>query len=142
MKKIELKSRKILRKIFGCISLTAVAFVFQACYGTRPDGGYDIRVTGTVESKNTNQPIEGIKVAVSNEYQYGFTDENGKFDFYAFISEFDYPGRDTAYSPSKIKVHFLDIDSTENGSFRDTTIIIDPAYKDEVVINMQLEKKE
>lgn len=27
---------KILRKIFGGISLTAAMFVFQACYGTMP----------------------------------------------------------------------------------------------------------
>ena len=34
MKKIELKSRNLLRTIFGGISFTAMAFVFQACYGT------------------------------------------------------------------------------------------------------------
>lgn len=27
---------KLLRKIFGGLSLTAVMFVFQACYGTMP----------------------------------------------------------------------------------------------------------
>jgi len=37
MRKIELKSRKLLRIIFGSLSLTAMAFVFQACYGPPPD---------------------------------------------------------------------------------------------------------
>ena len=41
MKKIELKSRKLLRKVFNGISLTAVAFMFQACYGMPKDYMYD-----------------------------------------------------------------------------------------------------
>ena len=37
MKKIELKSRHLLRNMFKCLSFTAMAFVFQACYGMPPD---------------------------------------------------------------------------------------------------------
>ena len=37
MKKIELKSRHLLRNMFKCLSFTAMAFVFQACYGMPPE---------------------------------------------------------------------------------------------------------
>ena len=37
MRKIELKSRHLLRNMFKCISFTAMAFVFQACYGMPPE---------------------------------------------------------------------------------------------------------
>ena len=88
MKKIELKSRQLLRKIFNGISLTAVAFIFQACYGVGPDCYSDVRLTGTVTSKTTNLPIQGIKVTVNDEsHNIGITDENGKFDFYAGVSK-------------------------------------------------------
>ena len=141
MEKIELKSRKILRKIFGCISLTAVAFVFQACYGVEPDWYYDIKVTGTVRSKSTDVPIKGIKVVVNSERNFGITDENGNFDFYACVpnSHDYYDG--VEHVPDSIPIQFLDIDGDENGSFSDTTIIIDPAHKDEVKISVLLEDK-
>ena len=141
---MKLKTRKWLRAIFGCISLTAVAFVFQACYGTEPDWMYDIRVTGTVRAKTTNLPIQGIKIIVNHEkFNYGFTDKNGKFDFYASV-----PSREHDYfdgvtlKPDSVYVHFLDIDSIENGYFKDKTIIIDPALKDEVKIYVELDEKQ
>ena len=132
MKKIELKTRKLLRKIFGGISVTAVAFVFQACYGS-PDCYYDVKLTGTVTSKTTNLPIKGIKVIVNDEnHNIGITDKNGKFDFYVGIT----------CSDEQVSVRFCDIDGIENGHFADTTIFIDPAHKDEVKISVQmLEKK-
>ena len=134
MKKIELKSRKLLRKFFNGISLTAVAFIFQACYGMRGDCYDDVRLTGTVTSKTTNLPIQGIKVIVNDEsHNIGITDENGKFDFYAGISY---------CTDEQVSVRFLDIDGVENGHFADTTIIIDPADKDEVKINVKLEEKQ
>ena len=52
---------KLLRKLFGGISLTAAMFVFQACYGTGPEFEYrtiDIRV---IEAESGN-PIPNIKV--------------------------------------------------------------------------------
>ena len=150
MKKLELKWRKLLRAAFGCISFTAVAFVFQACYGTK-DMGYDVRLTGTVLSKTTHLPIKGIKVDVNcgrwygDEYNFGLTDEKGNFDFYVWISDRDwyYDECDSVrYSPDSVRVHFLDIDGTENGLFNDTTIIINPAYKNEVKINVMLSEKQ
>jgi len=147
MKKIELKSRKLLRTIFGCISFTAVAFVFQACYGPGPDQFYDVKMTGTVTSKTTNLPVKGIKVVVNDEkFGLGITDKNGKFDFYASVPArgyhyYDY-GDDVHYNPDSVKVHFLDIDGSANGLFSDKTIFIAPAHKDEVKIYVQLEEKQ
>jgi len=142
MKKLELKSRKLLRTIFGSISLTAMAFVFQACYGTKEDFYYDIKVTGTVRSKSTDVPIKGIKVVVNSERNFGITDENGNFDFYASVSNsHEYYNDSVRFAPDSVRVHFLDIDGDENGSFSDTTIIIDPARKDEVKISVLLEDK-
>jgi len=90
MKKIELNLRKLLRIVFGSLSLTAVAFIFQACYGMDRDDFYDVKLTGMVKSKTTNQPIQGIKVLVNaGGYNYGITDENGKFDFYASVPNYD-----------------------------------------------------
>jgi len=142
MKKIELKSRKLLRKIFNGISLTAVAFIFQACYGVPHDDFYDVRFTGTVTSKTTNLPIKGIKVTVNDEsHNIGITDAEGKFDFYAGVPNWEFDGNDVHYKPDSVSIHFRDIDGIENGFFRDTTIIIDPAHKDEVRINVELEEQ-
>ena len=142
MKKIELKSRKLLRTIFGGVSFTAMAFVFQACYGVEPDRYYDIKVTGTVRSKSTDTPIKGIKVTINSDHNFGITDENGNFNFYASVPDFyDYNSDSVRFAPDSVNVHFLDIDGEENGSFSDTIIIIDPAHKDEVKINVLLEDK-
>jgi len=128
MKKVELKSRKLLRKIFNGFSLTAVAFIFQACYGPCPgdcDSSYDVKISGIVTSETTNLPIKRIKVFVDEGVSYGFTNDDGKFNFYARVS-------------GSVDVHFRDIDGIENGHFADSTIIINPVRKDEVRINMAL----
>jgi hypothetical protein len=143
MKKIELKTRKLLRMIFGGITLTAVAFVFQACYGPPRDRYYDVKdvkLTGKVTSKTTNLPIKGIKVTVNDWYNYGITDENGNFDFYAEIPNWVYYRDNVHYTPDSIRVHFLDIDSIENGYFADKTIIVDPEMR-EIELNVELEEK-
>jgi hypothetical protein len=133
MKSIELKSRKFLRKMFNGISLTAVAFIFQACYGPGPDACCDMKLTGTVVSKTTNLPIKGIKVSVSNGVNFGLTDENGKFDFYSSIYDCSVKGNYT--------VSFLDVDGAANGQFNDKFIYIKFECKDEVKINVELEEK-
>ena len=135
MKKVELKSRKLLRKIFGGISLTVMVFIFQACYGMPMDRYCDVKLTGTVTSKTTNLPINGIKITVDEGLNYGFTDENGKFEFYASIPSW-------SYSEDGTQIHFLDIDSIENGHFTNKTIIIESVCKDEVKINVALDEKE
>jgi len=141
MNKIELKSRKLLRKIFNGFSLTAAAFVFQACYGMPLDDFYDVKLTGTVTSKTTNLPIKGIKVSVDKGVNYGFTDKNGKFGFYASVPNWDFERDGVQYTTDKVNIHFLDIDGIENGHFEDKTIIIDPAHNDEVKISVELDEK-
>lgn len=131
MKKLELKSRKLLRTLFGCFSFTAIAFIFQACYGTPEDDFCDIKLTGTVTSKTTNAPISGIKITVHKGVNYGITDKNGNFNFYASVSNW----HDSA------SVNFLDIDGNENGLFADTTIVVKHAKKDELIIHMELTEK-
>ena len=122
MKNLELKYRKLLRRIFGCVSFTAVAFVFQACYGTKEyPPPYEVRFIGTVKSSITILPIEGIKVTINGGFGMGITDKNGNFEFYTRIES--YNQRDS------VSMNFLDIDSTQNGYFADTTISV-PARKE------------
>lgn len=143
MKKRELKTRKILRNIFGGISITAAAFVFQACYGTGPDIDDDVKLTGTVKSNVTNLPIKGIKVTLSHdEYYYGITDKDGNFDFYVSFPKQGYSYLDNNYQPDHVGVHFLDIDGVENGLYADTTIFINPINKKEISINVELQEKQ
>ena len=139
MKKIELKTRNLLRNFFAGISLTAAAFIFQACYGMVEDTEYDLNLSGTVKSKITNMPIKGIKVTVNDGINYGITDNDGKFDFYASVPSWgEYEKDGVRYTPDSVMVHFLDIDGIENGLFADTTIIINPAHRHGVVINMEM----
>ena len=144
MKNIELKYRKLLRKVFGGISLTAVAFVFQACYGP-PDPFYDVKLTGTVKSKTTNLPIKGIQVAIKGgQIAYGFTDEKGRFNFYASVPNEYYTyssGDGERNTHDSVRVHFIDVDGIQNEHFEDKIIVINPAHKDEVIINVELEGK-
>jgi len=149
MQKIKNLKRKMIRYFCTGICLSSVAFVFQACYGSPHDEFYDVKLTGTVRSKTTNLPIKGIKISVNDERfgSYGFTDENGKFEFYATVpNSLDYYSvidstQTIRYTPDSVYVHFIDYDGIENGLFEDKTIIIAPAYKNEVKISVELEEK-
>ena len=57
--------RNILRKIIGGISLTSVMFVFQACYGTPQDFGFDLLVQGQVKSKTSDCQLKELKFQLS-----------------------------------------------------------------------------
>jgi len=133
MRKVELKTRQYLRKIFSGISLTAMAFVFQACYGPLPDEMYDVKFTGQVLSKSTSNPIKGIKVVVDDGLCYSFTDKDGKFNFY-----FSLPVRGNV-NKNEVMVRFLDVDGIENGCFEDKTIYIDAMRKNEVSVLAELD---
>lgn len=113
MKKLTDKKQKILRKIYGTLSLSSALFVFQACYGTPRDTGMDVYIQGFVKSKTTNQPIPGIKVSIDDHPEYELTDIDGKFKIYT--------SRDSVY-----RVKFEDIDSAKNGTFlpKDTVVRI------------------
>ena len=135
MKKIELRSRQWIRKLFGGVSLTAMAFVFQACYGPLPDDAYDVKFTGTVTSKTTNLPVKGIKVSVNEGLNYGFTDENGKFYFFAsFMNREGYSRTDS------VNIQVLDVDGPNNGLFADKMIVVEAINKKEVKLDVELEE--
>jgi len=143
MKKLKLKSKKLLWTFFCCISLIVVTFVFKGCYMLGTDGDYlHVRLMGTVESKITGLPIKEIKISVNTGYyNYGLTDENGIFDFYAEVSRLSSRGYDF-YKVDTIKINFLDIDSINNGYFADTTIIISHTRISELEIFMKMEEKQ
>ena len=107
------KKRKLLRRLYGTLSLSSALFVFQACYGSPHDMGMDVGLTGTVTSKTTNLPIPGIKVSIVDHPQYEITDNQGRFTIYT--------SHDT-----DLKVRFEDIDASTNGTFapKDTIVKI------------------
>jgi putative lipoprotein (rSAM/lipoprotein system) len=127
MKKLTDKKRRILRTVYGALSLSSALFVFQACYGTPQDMGIDVYIQGSVKSTATNQPISGIRVSIENHSQYEITDNEGKFGIYTT--------QDSVY-----KVKFEDTDSSKNGSFlpKDTIVkIIDES----TFLNVSLDAK-
>jgi hypothetical protein len=83
MKKLINTKRKIARWFYVPICLSAVAFVFQACYGMGPDWGPDVLIEGRVKSNTTDEPIRGISVSVENHTHHRHaTDSNGFFSIY------------------------------------------------------------
>jgi hypothetical protein len=131
MKTLGLKSRMFLRRIFQGASLTAVAFVFQACYGVMTDCAYDVKLSGTVVSEVTNEPIAGIKVSTNDGMNYAFTDENGRFAFFSMAND---------CIPEDKVVHFTDVDGAQNGNFVDRSMVINPARRNEVRMNIALQE--
>ncbi|MDR1792722.1 MAG: carboxypeptidase-like regulatory domain-containing protein [Bacteroidales bacterium] len=134
------KINKWFRNILKASSLTAVMFVFQACYGTAYDDyKEDVFISGKVISKSTQQPIQGIKVSPKSESVFAITDKNGEFGFYSPRY------RVTDYFDTLSAVRegypllFEDIDSTENGAYADTLLYINVQYQHKVEVNMQLE---
>jgi hypothetical protein len=121
------KKLKILRKIYGALSLSSALFVFQACYGTPHDMVRDVYIQGLVKSKATNLPIQGIKVSIDNQPQYEITDSIGKFKIYT-------------YRATEYKVKFQDIDSIINGYFlpKDTVLKI---ADESAFLNVSLDDK-
>jgi len=115
------------QKIIRGLSLTSVMFVFQACYGTPQDFGYDVCLSGIVTSSVTGKPIKGIKVSLGDTSQYELTDSVGTFNMYV--------PRLNSY-----KIIFEDVDSTNEGNFvsKDTTLI---SVNDSIHVNISLETK-
>jgi hypothetical protein len=126
-RKLTDKRRKILRKIYGALSFTTALFVFQACYGSPSDFGYDAYIQGIVKSTTTNQPIRGIKVIASNGAQFEFTDSKGEYKMFVPLY-------------SQYYISFLDTDSGINGSFmQKDTIFLFPDQS--VRLNVYLDDK-
>jgi hypothetical protein len=124
MKNIKERSRKILRKIYTGLGLTAIAMVFQACYGTPQAMGLDVLIRGVVKSKTTDEPIEGIKVSAKDLYQYELTDSGGKFQLYV-------PWEDVCI------LRFEDIDGEVNGSYSSEEISVE-LLDDKIELNVSL----
>lgn len=125
--KIMFMGRKWLRNIVKGVSLTSALFVFQACYGTPQDLGFDFWIEGQVKSKTTGLPIRGIKVSVADGVQYEYTDENGRFGFFTEKVE-------------GVKLQFQDVDSTENRWYQHRDTLLSVA-KEQVFLNIELEEK-
>jgi putative lipoprotein (rSAM/lipoprotein system) len=104
--------RKLLRGLFAGLGLTTAAFVFQACYGTPQDMGLTVLIQGVVKSESTKKPIQGIKITLKDRFQYGLTDNAGKFQLY--VPEY-----------KLYTLQFDDIDGAENGSYSSVEISID-----------------
>lgn len=119
--------RNWIRKIIGGISFTSAMFIFQACYGTPQDFGYDLLVEGQVKSKTSGLPIKGIKVSVTDNMQYEITDENGKFSFYTEMLQ-------------RLSFNFQDIDSIQNGQFVDKDTVL-TEITENVYLDIMLEEK-
>jgi len=105
------RKRKLLRKIYGALSLSTALFVFQACYGPMRDLGEDVYFQGCVKSKSTNLPIPGIKVSIENQPQSIFTDNQGSFRIYAVTAP-------------EYKIKFEDIDGALNGNLQPKDTLI------------------
>jgi hypothetical protein len=120
MKRIALKGRTLLRKLFTGLSLGAVSLVFQACYGPAGIDPSDNQecITGTVKASDTAKPITGIKVSLANapEGRYDITDNEGAY--WLYVPE------GTAYT-----VLFEDIDGEMNGCFQKKEVAWTPAIK-------------
>ena len=105
---------KLLRKLFGGISLTAAMFVFQACYGTEPGLYYprDKQVNFRVVDAVSGEPIPDVMVKYqpqsnSDTYEYdwnslGYTDSNGLMSSrlmeYEGTTKFRFVDEDSVYA--------------------------------------------
>jgi hypothetical protein len=128
-------------------SLTAVMFVFQACYGMPSDYHEDIFISGKVVSKSSQLPIQGIKVSVKGLPAYTVTNENGEFRFYSerrsYSRNSPYDSLMLSYpEASYCPLQFQDIDAADNGSYADTLLYINIWHQHEVKVNIQLENAE
>lgn len=100
---------KWLRYIGMGLSLTTIAFVFQACYGPPRDYKRDRLIEGLIVDVNNN-PISGIKVSADSTMQYAVTKEDGTFHMYLpFTGEY----------------HLMIEDEREEGKYmnKDTTLM-------------------
>ena len=115
-----------IRSILKGLSLTSAMFVFQACYGTPQDFGYDTLIEGKVTSQTSGLPIKGIKVSIRDNMSYETTQKGSMQDYISYEITND-EGEFIIFSPkdSYVTVLFEDVDSTENGSFKDTYKVLD-----------------
>ena len=96
--------RFVLQKAMTIFSLSAMAFTFQACYGTMQDFENDVIIEGNVFAADTEEPIPSLQIQLKDTYFEANTDQNGFFSMIVPI--------DTTYM-----LLVYDRDSIENGYF-------------------------
>ena len=106
MKKFSEKTRKLLRAIYMGLGASAVALMFQACYGMPLPEGLHLR--GQVLSEGEEEAINGIHISwKDNETFFTTSSSDGCFSLYISEEEF--------YSSPTKTVVFKDLDGNDNG---------------------------
>ena len=126
--------KRIIGTIFGILGIGTLT----SCYGVAEDDEYS-SVHGTVRGKidGNEQPIEGIEVALRGTNIYGdsvarSSSTNRYGNYYLFdIDE------------GKYSLNFIDVDGSENGSFKSTKKEIEIKFSsDYIEQNITLENDE
>lgn len=119
---------KLIRKIFGGISLTAAMFVFQACYGT-PEWEEDINCVDfdvRVLSADDNSPIPDIRVYANFEPEgpVNYVNDFGSSDSAGFLHH------RVCKTDGAMRLIFED----EKGLYQTDTLIYEPVENDTVQV--------
>jgi len=146
MKTIANRGRKILSNILRVISVSAASLILQACYGViPPDEPYDeygmpppdpdyvpqTSIYGKVQSKETGEPIFGIKASIEGTKYWEYTDKDGRFSIYLPVQK-------------EYKLKFEDVDGPyHGGQFKGQTWTLNQndTYKT-LLVGMDLDKTE
>ena len=120
MRKLSEKWRRLWRKVWQVLGVTAIGLIFQAAYGMMQS----TRISGSVKSNATNEPVPNIKVTLSPENPGSgdssemevLTDENGTFWFSlpstysseTYILEFEETGEDGKFRFKRVIVRWAD----------------------------------
>ena len=129
MKSPFLSHRRILRCIFATLSGSAVAFIFQACYGTPRDLVRDLQITGTVLSASTGQPLGGITVEAKGISSATTTEADGSYTLYVPLMD-------------EYRMDFHESTSGENMRFKELDTTITRTDNRSMVLNIKLHPAE
>ena len=114
MKQAAFNGRMLLRKILTGLSLGAVTFIFQACYGPPPpDWNEKEEITGTVKTE-AETPIPGIRVSINETPVNTITNNNG-----SYLMRFN---RDTFVSVSGDYVYDVLFEDITYGEFEEKVV--------------------
>ncbi len=59
--------RNLYKQLLSVFSLSALLFVFEACYGTPQGFNNDVMISGNIRSADSQNPVEGILI---NGFKY------------------------------------------------------------------------
>lgn len=119
--------RNQIRTLIGGLSFTTALFVFQACYGMPQDLTDDVYISGTVVSRNSGLPVQGIQVGVDLLDHHALSDSLGKFELYIPLMD-------------SVKLSIKDKDPDSNGEYLSKdTVLMKP--RKEVFLNIVLDEK-